>query len=321
MEIERIEPTDLDLEVAEEIAAVIASAEAGLGAPPPTGPGWMLASQHMSESPTEAVWVARVDGRVVGWSNLVLPTFENTDVARVGGAVHPRHQRSGIGRALFDEAVAATDRAHLRLRTWRGSSGEAALAAHGARRTVTHVVRRLDLSGERRPWHDLRVDADARASHYDLVRRVGPTPEADLAEMSVLREAINDAPDIGEFHAYPPARIAAGERDLQARRHTPFVVVARHRATGEPAGITNVFVDEFAPQVAHQGDTAVMPAHRGHRLGLLLKLEMIDWLRSERPEVSATDTWNAHDNHHMIAVNERLGLRVVAHNTAWKVTR
>jgi hypothetical protein len=39
---------------------------------------------------------------------------------------------------------------------------------------------------------------------------------------------------------------------------------------------------------------------------------MLRWLTDERPEVSATDTWNATDNHHMIAVNERLGCRVVA---------
>ena len=58
-------------------------------------------------------------------------------------------------------------------------------------------------------------------------------------------------------------------------------------------------------------------AHRGHRLGLLLKLEMIDWLREERPEVTATDTWNDSTNHHMIAVNEQLGMRVVAANTAF----
>ena len=55
-----------------------------------------------------------------------------------------------------------------------------------------------------------------------------------------------------------------------------------------------------------------------HRLGLLLKCEMQQWIGTERPEVSGTQTWNATDNHHMIAVNERLGCRVVAHHLGFR---
>jgi RimJ/RimL family protein N-acetyltransferase len=112
-------------------------------------------------------------------------------------------------------------------------------------------------------------------------------------------------------------RIAAYEQALVKRRQTQYAVVARHRDTGEPAGLTMCDVDEFSPSVAHQEDTSVVRKHRGHRLGLLLKLEMIDWLRHDRPEVTATETWNDVTNHHMIAVNERLGLRPVARTTAF----
>lgn len=321
MDLECLHPSDVDLDVAEEIVGVTAAANARVDVATPSGPSWMLATQHSSEEPTTAVWVARVDGRVVGWTSILLPQHEYTQVALVRGAVHPIHQRHGIGRALFDAAKSTTERSTLRLRTWHGSAGELVLEGHGAQRTVTHVVRRLDLTLPSPSWSALRADAEAAAGDYELVRRVGATPPDALDEMVLLREAINGAPDAVEFEAYPPERITAYERDLQARRQTQYAVIARHRATGEPAGLTLVDVDEFAPTVAHQEDTSVVPAHRGHRLGALLKLEMIDWLRSERPEVSATDTWNAHDNHHMIAVNERLGLNEVARNSAWKVTR
>ncbi|MDN5894413.1 MAG: GNAT family N-acetyltransferase [Nocardioides sp.] len=321
MKIERIAAAELGLDVAEEIAGVITASEAGLGLPAPTGPGWLLATQHSSEAPTEGVWVARVDGRVVGWANLVLPVREYTDVALVGGCVHPDHRNKGIGRALHDSVTPATDRPWLRMRTWHGSPGEQVLADHGAARTLTHVVRRLDLTDAHGSWPRLREDPAAAARDYTLVRRAGPTPTEALEEMRMLREAINDAPDAVEFEAYPPDRITAYEQDLVSRRQTQYAVLARHRTTGEPAGLTMVCVDEFAPSVAHQEDTSVVPAHRGHGLGLLLKLEMSEWLRAERPEVVATDTWNAHDNHHMIALNERLGLTVVAHNSAWRLTR
>jgi predicted component of type VI protein secretion system len=60
-----------------------------------------------------------------------------------------------------------------------------------------------------------------------------------------------------------------------------------------------------------QEDTSVVDDHRGHRLGLRLKIEMLRWIADERPEVRATETWNSVENHHMLAVNELLGTRVV----------
>jgi hypothetical protein len=49
-----------------------------------------------------------------------------------------------------------------------------------------------------------------------------------------------------------------------------------------------------------------------------MKTDMLLWLTDERPEVAATDTWNAADNHHMIAVNERLGARVIGRNLGFR---
>jgi hypothetical protein len=192
-----------------------------------------------------------------------------------------------------------------------------ALTALGFDSSLTHAVRRLRLDDPDPSWPAMRREAESAAADYELVRRVGPTPEGDLPEMVVLREAINDAPDALEFESYPVERITAYEQALVRRRQTQYTVVARHRATGEPAGLTMVCVDEFDPSVAHQEDTSVVRAHRGHRLGLLLKLDMIEWLRDERPEVTATETWNDATNHHMIAVNERLGMREVARTTVF----
>ena len=56
----------------------------------------------------------------------------------------------------------------------------------------------------------------------------------------------------------------------------------------------------------------MLAAHRGRRLGLRMKLAMLDWLRLERPDVESVDTWNAPDNAPMITINEALGCRKVA---------
>jgi hypothetical protein len=52
-------------------------------------------------------------------------------------------------------------------------------------------------------------------------------------------------------------------------------------------------------------------AHRGHRLGVLLKTDMNLWLREVQPKLSTIDTWNAESNDHMIAVNDAIGYRIM----------
>ena len=88
-------------------------------------------------------------------------------------------------------------------------------------------------------------------------------------------------------------------------------MIARHRETGELAGHTVVVVEEDRPWIGHQHDTAVSPKHRGHRLGLLLKADMMLWLRADQPQVLTVDTWNAESNDHMIDVNKALGYQIL----------
>jgi hypothetical protein len=47
--------------------------------------------------------------------------------------------------------------------------------------------------------------------------------------------------------------------------------------------------------------------HRGHRLGLLAKATMMEWLTTAEPQVERVVTGNATSNQHMITVNETLG--------------
>jgi GNAT superfamily N-acetyltransferase len=317
MHIQRMDPTDLDLDVADEVAELRRTALADVDVQQETGASLLLGITVGSGEPVDQqVLLARDDTGLVGWAWATEPRREYTDTVFLAGCVAPDHRRRGIGRTLLDAICSGTERTRLRTRAWEGTPGATVLPGWGFTSSVTHAVRRLHLDEPDPAWPGLRREAESAAADYELVRRVGPTPERDLPEMVALREAINDAPDALEYEAYPTERISAYEQALVKRRQTQYAVVARHRATGEPAGITLCAVDEFGPSVAHQEDTSVVRAHRGHRLGLLLKLEMIDWLREERPEVTATETWNDVRNHHMIAVNERLGLREVARSTA-----
>jgi hypothetical protein len=90
-----------------------------------------------------------------------------------------------------------------------------------------------------------------------------------------------------------------------------FRTFARHRDTGELAGHTVVVGDGERPQHAEQHDTSVVAAHRGHRLGLLLKTDLNLWLRDVQPQIADISTWNAESNDFMISVNEAIGYRIM----------
>src|SRR5699024_1205002 len=56
-----------------------------------------------------------------------------------------------------------------------------------------------------------------------------------------------------------------------------------------------------------QENTLVMPDHRGHRLGLALKVATHRQLRERAPQLRCLVTWNSHVNPWMIEINEKLG--------------
>jgi RimJ/RimL family protein N-acetyltransferase len=156
---------------------------------------------------------------------------------------------------------------------------------------------------------------------YALERYVGRAPDRLLGDLQMLREAINDAPGVDAFDAFPPERIRGYEDTLARQRQTPYTIVARHRTSGAPAGITMLCVHDLRPAIATQEDTSVLAAHRGHRLGLRMKLAMLDWICAERSDIESIDTWNVPDNAPMIAINDALGCRKVAETISFRKER
>jgi RimJ/RimL family protein N-acetyltransferase len=68
-----------------------------------------------------------------------------------------------------------------------------------------------------------------------------------------------------------------------------------------------VSVDPAIPDWGHQLITAVTRPHRGHRLGLLTKATMLEWLTRAEPRLDRIEATNTETNSYMIAVNEALG--------------
>jgi len=329
VDVVRVDPMAVDLVLAEALVAVDRASlqQGGLALPPQSGPSRMTSLQNSHNGrPIDGLWRADDGDELVGWAILELPWLDNLDKARVRAMVHPDHRRQGLGTRLLEVALdVARDHGRTSATTmaWEGTAGVPFLQARGFTTAGQHpyAVRRLDLHDTPSSrWRQLYDEAAAYSGDYELVHVVGPTPDELVDDMVALHDAINDAPadDGMEPDAWDAARVRAYDASMARRRQTTYRVLARHRQTGEWAGMSLLCVDEFAPGVAFQEDTSVVRAHRGHRLGLLMKADMLLWVGVERPEISAVDTWNAVDNHHMIAVNERLGCRVVARNIGFR---
>ena len=257
--------------------------------------------------------LARFDGDPVALADVELGEWDNRDVAWFYLVVHPDHRRQGHGSALLAhvlELSRSAGRTKFGGAWWESAATEGFAARHGfekASQEIHRVVRLLELPDGF--VEQAVAEAAPYASDYELVQVQGRTPEALLPAVSTITAAINDAPlddlDI-EDEVFPVERIRQYETASLDSGHRLYRILARHRATGEPAGHTVVVVDAETPAIAHQHDTAVMAEHRGHRLGLLLKAEMMRWLAEAEPQVESIDTWNAESNDHMIGVNERL---------------
>ncbi len=276
--------------------------------------------------PPDAAVLRDDRGRVVGVVQVHLPRWDNRHLAIVDVAVDPALRRHGLGRRLFGAAVARarTDgRSVIVVQGWDRPHATGFAAAVGLERASEEAQRRLDVWAlDRTALGSVRTEATQRAAGYELLRVPGAVPAPLLPGLLRVTESINDAPlddlDI-EDEVATEQRLRAFEAAQQAMGRRIYRVVARQAASGELAGHTLVCVDAEHPWCGWQLDTSVLAVHRGHRLGLLLKVELLDWLAEAEPQLRSLDTWNAVSNPHMEEVNERVGFRLVGHQTAWQL--
>jgi GNAT superfamily N-acetyltransferase len=282
-------------------------------------------------------WVARTSGGdIVGTLEVDLPTLDNLENAWGGASVLPEYRRRGFGRALYDHAVAfLRERGRKRFGAFAAETlpeggeprdpGPTGFArAMGMHSALAEVRRRLDVAAiDRAAVDEMLAGARAASAGYTLVRWGSFVPDELRAGVALLdSDFLNQAP-LGELQLEPEkvdeARIRAMD---QARAEYGRVAVntgAVHDETGELVAWSGLGRARSHVEHAGQGITLVHPAHRGHRLGLLTKIENLDYAIAEMPGLRYIDTWNAAVNKHMIAINEQIGFRAVDYWHNWQV--
>ncbi len=158
---------------------------------------------------------------------------------------------------------------------------------------------------------------------YALHQWVSTTPERWLADFASLKSRMTTDVPAGDSPApvdiWTPERVREDDaRRLRDGVLTLVITAVEHAPTGELVGYTEFYVPDDPARDAMQWFTVVNPAHRGHRLGILIKTANLAYLEQQFPGRSHINTGNAEENRPMLDINEKLGFTEVGHLSFWK---
>ena len=272
-------------------------------------------------------WTA-FDGerRPVGVATLHLEYTEtNRHLSWLDLSVDPSSRRRGIGSELLRRVAAAgadDGRTILGGGTIDGSGGDAFCESLGFEKKATERKSQLAIDDVDRSMLETWVArASERAADYELFAIENRVPDDLLESFVELYKVTNTAPrdDLDmEDELLTPEQFREGEEKHLATGESSWKVVARHRATGDLAGFTELFFAPWSPERAGQGWTAVHPDHRDKGLGRWLKAANCLRLMDERPEVRHVDTWNAFSNAPMLGINIEMGFQLLRGYNDWQ---
>jgi len=286
-----------------------------------------------SEYELRLPFVARTDGVVVGVALVTLPLRDNPSQAGVDVYVLPAYRRRGIG-TLLARHLAAVAREHDRS-VWNGwvdgrdvdepagtlTPGEHLATRLGLTMGLRDVQRRLRLPVPREHLEQLLAAAAPHHRDYSFAAWVDHCPAEHVNAYCALKAAMNSEAPTGELDVedqhWDEGRLREEEDLLRASGRSRHVVVAV-APDGTLAGHNELVVPGHDPGRVWQWDTLVVPAHRGHRLGLALKVLNLRDVQAAHPERSEVRTFNADSNTHMVAVNDAIGFVPVSYMGEWQ---
>ncbi len=289
----------------------------------------------------QSLFLARVDGRIVG-RGVLGTSLDSATVAYVSVEVLSEYRRRGIGAALFDALEAkATSEGRSVLQgdaTSVASSGEMLAAPTGfgavpadSPATRFALARGFTLEQVYRASRlvlpvDVSTQLEAAITRsgpdFAIVTWDGATHDRWLSDVARLHARMStDAPSAGlaiDEESWDADRVRKLD-ELRARSGSlTLIAAAQHLPTGRLVAFTELSVPAPLTLAVHQQDTLVLREHRGHGLGMLVKLANLEALAYGSPGHPSVITFNAEENRHMLAVNEAIGFVAFAYEGAWQ---
>lgn len=279
--------------------------------------------RNPSRKRDERFLAAYAGDRLVGTAWLAVPLLDNLDAAMLDVHVHPDLRRQGIGTMLLQHAESLARGAgrtlleaeaqypHDAPADGAGTSGREFLVAHGYTFGLGNVQRTAPLPMPDDVLDALAAEAAPHHEGYRLLSWAGPVPDELVAGwLAVASTLTTEAPTGGMEREAETVDVVAHRDDealVAAQGRTSWRTAAL-TAEGEVVAYTEIVVPDHDPRFAYQWGTLVRTDHRGHRLGVAVKVA------NHRALQAGADvggrrvvTWNAEENGPMIAINERMG--------------
>jgi GNAT superfamily N-acetyltransferase len=268
-------------------------------------------------------WLALVDGEVAGLALQWFPLLDNTRFCWGELDVHPRLRGRGAGGALLERVV---DRTREEGRTTvlveahvpddaRSDHPYVRFAErHGFTWANTEIRRVLDLPVDPSRLDDLAAEAATRHEGYRVESFLGRLPDELVASYcDCSNQLAVDAPT-GEVEfeeeALDPQTYAENLERFERQGRTMLHTVAV-ASDGDVVGYNDLVLSADDPDEVMQWGTLVRREHRGHRLGMALKVRGLQELARVAPGARRVQTCNAEQNDQMVGINVELGFRRV----------
>ena len=290
-----------------------------------------LAALEPDHDMTVIALLLRDGDRPVGAAELELPRRDNLHLAEARVAVLPDARRRGFGSALLAEVERVASR-HGRTSVLvpadeppallGRSPGRAFAQRHGYAQAQVEVRRDLPLPVDPDRAARLAAECAEHAQGYAVRTWRDRYPDDLVDAMAVLKQAMSTDAPLGDVdwqeEAWDAARLRQREKIVAAQGRTFFAAGAVHEPSGRLVAFTDVGIARAQPERAFQWETLVLGEHRGHRLGMLVKLACLQSIAEGSPATRYVSTWNAEENAPMIRVNDALGARTNGTLSLWQ---
>lgn len=299
-------------------------------------------------------------GGAAGWARLGLYEAFHRELAHAAITVHPSARRCGVGSALLDaltEAARALHRSRLVLDAPRTRASEAFAARHGLFIAGRDLRSRLDLRGAEfrssashahvtaivqavegpqqsrsrhaRPALDdgllplqwkSRCPDDFLPGYVKALDCLHATPTTAVPALAGAMAALTSEPSAAPaaFSPFTSAEVRHRENAAMQAGLREYTACLIDRATGRIAALSSAHTADGLR--GEQNETVVVPEFRGRGLAVRVKAQLIRELMAAEPSLTMLDTYNAVDNHRMLAVNRRLGFRPIDTHAAWTLS-
>jgi GNAT superfamily N-acetyltransferase len=287
---------------------------------------------------------ARLDGELVGRALYETTTGDDADTAWINVEVLSEFRGRGFGTALAEavEQLAIADGkakgiVFCPIRDEPGDRlhaptgfGSVPAASRDARFLLArgYSLEQIERASRRAlpvPGLDALVAGaiEAAGAEYAVRTWVGSTPEVWREDLALLATRMStDAPTAGleePEDVWTAERIAETDaRNAQMSPRQRLTVAIEHLPTAHLVAFSVLSVPRQRHRAVAQYATLVLREHRGHRLGMLMKVANLAQLEAVFPGHPSVTTFNAEENRHMLSVNEAVGFVAFAYESAWR---